>query len=216
MTLAAWMAIAALWIVVICLAFAMLALARQIGVLHERLQPVGALTLPKGPVVGRSAPEIEVVSITGEPARIGAVRADGYNTLLIFVSPSCPVCKSLLPALRAIRRSERPAVDVILASDGSRLEHLDFIARESLQEFRYVLSEALGIAYGAGKLPHAVLLDPDGIVRANGLVNSREHLDSLFEARERGVGTLQEFMRARERQDASGGTSGQRRIDAKL
>jgi methylamine dehydrogenase accessory protein MauD len=214
MTLAAWVSIAALWVIVICLTIAVLALARQIGVLHERLQPVGALMLPKGLTVGQPAPEIEVITITGESLRIGAARTNGTNTLLIFMSPTCPVCKSLLPALRAIRRSEKPAVDVILASDGSRLEHLDFIAQESLQEFRYVLSEPLGITYGAGRLPHAVLLDAGGIVRANGLVNSREHLDSLFEAGERGVATLQEFMRAKERQVTPGGTNGRERIDA--
>lgn len=214
MTPAAWIAMAALWLIVICLSIAVLALARQIGVLHERLQPVGALTLPKGLTVGQPAPEIEVITISGEFLRIGAARPNGTDTLLVFVSPTCPVCKSLLPALRAIRRNERPAVDVILASDGSRLEHLDFIAQESLQEFRYVLSEPLGIAYGAGRLPHAVLLDAGGIVRANGLVNSREHLDSLFEARERGVATLQEFMWAKDRQGVPGGTNGREKIDA--
>jgi methylamine dehydrogenase accessory protein MauD len=123
--------------------------------------------------------------------------------LLVFVSPSCPVCKSLLPALRAIRRREKPSTKVILASDGPRLEHADFIAAESLGEFTYVLSEALGIAYGAGRLPHAVLIDGAGVVRASGLVNSREHLDSLFEARERGVASLQEWMAGRERRDVA-------------
>jgi methylamine dehydrogenase accessory protein MauD len=113
----------------------------------------------------------------------------------VFVSPTCPVCKSLLPALRSIRRHGQPRVDIVLASDGSRLEHLDFIAAESLEEFTYVLSEPLGVALGAGRLPHAVLIDGASIVRASGLVNSREHLDSLFEARERGIATLQDWAR---------------------
>ena len=85
----------------------------------------------------------------------------------------------------------------MLASDGSRLEHTDFVAAEGLEDFPYVLSEPLGIAFGAGRLPHAVLIDAEAIVRASGLVNSREHLDSLFEARERGVASLQEWARAR-------------------
>jgi methylamine dehydrogenase accessory protein MauD len=80
---------------------------------------------------------------------------------------------------------------VILASDGARLEHLDFIATESLDEFPYVLSEALGVSYGVGRLPYAVLIDGKGIVRATGLVNTREQLDSLFEAKERGVANVQ-------------------------
>lgn len=192
MTVAGWLALGVLWAVVIVLGLAVLALARQIGVLHERLQPVGALKLAKGLKVGEAAPEVRAADIGGRDLVLGAPSASGRDTLVMFVSPTCPVCKSLLPALRSIRRDER--VDVVLASDGSRLEHKDFIAAESLQDFTYVLSEPLGIAFGAGRLPHAVLLDGAGVVRATGLVNTREQLDSLFEARERGVASLQEHL----------------------
>jgi methylamine dehydrogenase accessory protein MauD len=194
MSAAGWVAISALWAVVIGLAVVVFALARQIGVLHERLQPVGALSLARGLRVGDPSPRLEVATVAGDTLHIGAPNPRGVDTLLLFVSPSCPVCKSLLPALRSIRRREKPPVEVILASDGPAAEHDAFVAAESLQEFPYVLSERLGLAFGAGRLPHAVLLDGDGIVRASGLVNSREHLDSLFEARERGVASLQEYL----------------------
>jgi methylamine dehydrogenase accessory protein MauD len=206
MTAAAWTVIGLLWLVVLALVLVVLSLARQIGVLHERLRPVGALQLAQGLKVGEPAPVIEAQSIsagvtTGAPIataaahtlRVGAPHAEGRDTLVMFVSPTCPVCKSLLPALRAILRNEQPRVDVILASDGARLEHLDFIGAESLDEFPYVLSEPLGMAYGVGRLPYAVLIDGRGIVRATGLVNTREQLDSLFEAKEQGVANLQEL-----------------------
>ena len=45
-----------------------------------------------------------------------------------------------------------------------------------------VLSARARRAYEVGRLPYAVLVDAAGIVRAKGLVNSREHLESLFEA----------------------------------
>jgi len=32
------------------------------------------------------------------------------------------------------------------------------------------------------------------VIRARGLVNTREHLESLFEAMERGVGSVQEYL----------------------
>ena len=223
MTTAGWTVIALLWLVVLALVLVVLSLARQIGVLHERLRPVGALQLAQGLKVGEPAPVIEVQSVSGwnmpggtanvlgaahstneaiaaQVLRVGAAHAQGRDSLVMFVSPTCPVCKSLLPALRAIRRDEQPRVDVILASDGARLEHLDFIATESLDEFPYVLSEQLGVAYGVGRLPYAVLIDGKGIVRATGLVNTREQLDSLFEAKESGVANIQELA-ARE-QDA--------------
>jgi methylamine dehydrogenase accessory protein MauD len=44
------------------------------------------------------------------------------------------------------------------------------------------------------KLPFAALIDKDGILRAKGMVNSREHLESLFEAQAKGVASLQEYL----------------------
>jgi methylamine dehydrogenase accessory protein MauD len=59
----------------------------------------------------------------------------------------------------------------------------------------YVLSAPLGMSYGVAKLPYAVLIDKDGIVAAQGLVNTREHLESLFEAQRRGVASIQEYLK---------------------
>jgi methylamine dehydrogenase accessory protein MauD len=50
------------------------------------------------------------------------------------------------------------------------------------------------MTYGVAKLPYAVLIDEDGIVAAQGLVNTREHLESLFEAQRRGVASIQEYL----------------------
>ena len=53
------------------------------------------------------------------------------------------------------------------------------------------------MAYRVSRLPYAVLLDEKGVIRAKGLVNSREQLESLFNAKELGVGSVQEYLRAR-------------------
>lgn len=201
MSATAWTIIALLWIVVVALIFVVFALARQVGLLHERIRPAGALHMAKGLRVGEVAPVIETADIAGRQLQVGAASRQGRATLVAFVSPTCPVCKTLLPVLRAMRRSERGSVDVILASDGDRAEHLAFIAAEQLEEFTYVLSERLGISYGATKLPYAVLVDATGVVRSNGLVNTREHLESLFEAQALGVANIQEFV-ARGRAEA--------------
>ena len=66
MTVAGWIAIAVLWVVVVCLALAVLALARQIGVLHERLQPVGALQLSHGLRVGEPRPRSRSPTCPGD------------------------------------------------------------------------------------------------------------------------------------------------------
>jgi methylamine dehydrogenase accessory protein MauD len=57
-----------------------------------------------------------------------------------------------------------------------------------------VLSAELGMAYKVGKLPFAVLIDETGRVRAKGLINSREQLESLFTAKDLGVESIQEYL----------------------
>ena len=182
-----------LWVLVVALAAVVLALTRQLGVLHERIAPAGALMLNRGLTVGEPAPVIEVTDLEGRAFRIGAPRSDGRSTLLLFVSPTCPVCKTLLPAVLSSRKDERGWLDVLLASDGDLTQQRDFVRRERLEVVPYIVSGALGLAYQVGRLPFGALLDEHGIVRARGLVNSREHLESLFEAKRLGVASLQEY-----------------------
>ena len=182
-----------LWIVVLCLLAVVLALTRQLGVLHERIAPVGALMLNRGLAVGEPAPTMDVVDLHGANLRLGAPRTDGKSTLLLFVSPTCPVCKSLLPIVKSSGRDERDWLDIILASDGNTDEHRDYIRANGLGAIPYVLSAPLGMTFQVSRLPFAALLDEAGILRARGLINSREHLESLFEAKRLGVASLQDY-----------------------
>ena len=187
-----------LWIAVLVLAAVVVALVRQVGVLHERLRPAGALALSSGPRVGDAAPVLEAADLAGAAHAVGAPRDDARDTLLFFLSPTCPVCKALLPVLASLSRD---GLRALLASDGPRDEHAAFVARERI-ELPYLLSNPLGLAYRVGKLPFAVLIDGAGVVRAQGLVNTREHLESLLEARAQGVASIQEYL-ARERKGAA-------------
>jgi methylamine dehydrogenase accessory protein MauD len=182
-----------LWVLVLALSAVVLALTRQLGVLHQRIAPAGALVLNRGLAVGEPAPVLELAALDGRELRVGLARDDGRSTLLLFVSPSCPVCKSLLPAVKSSRKDERSWMDVILASDGDSAEQREFVRAQGLEGIPYVVSAALGLAYQVSRLPFAALLDERGVLRARGLVNSREHLESLFEAKRLGVASLQEY-----------------------
>lgn len=182
-----------LWAIVIVLAMVTLALARQIGVLYERIAPAGALIIDKGPRIGERAPLFELRDLAGRALKLGGLHPQGRNTVMLFVSPSCPVCKKLLPIAKSLLKSET-STDLVLASDGEEEAQRRFIGRERLEAFPYVLSRELGMAYQIGKLPYAVLVDADGVIRAKGLINTREHLESLFEAQQAGVGSLQEYL----------------------
>jgi methylamine dehydrogenase accessory protein MauD len=181
-----------LWLAVLALLVAVIALSRQIGILYERVAPMGALMMDTGPKVGEAAPVFDLPSLDGRQLVIGAPGT--RSTLMFFLSPTCPVCKKLLPILQSISSAESKWLDLVFASDGEQPEHEAFRRRAGLTAFPYVLSAELGMRWRISKLPYAVLIDERGIVRAKGLVNSREQIDSLFVARDMGVASVQEYM----------------------
>ncbi|NAW12467.1 methylamine dehydrogenase accessory protein MauD [Halomonas marinisediminis] len=182
-----------LWIGLIALALVVVALVRQIGVLHARIAPAGALILDKGVEVNNPAPQVTSADRHGRPVNVGYKGERGQ--LLFFLSPTCPVCKSLLPTLRSLGKSYRQELEVIYVSDGDHEQQMELIKQHHLEDARYVIGPEIGMTYQIGKLPYAVLIDAEGVLKAKGLVNNREHLESLFEAQAMGVGTLQEYMR---------------------
>ena len=76
---------------------------------------------------------------------------------------------------------------------------------KGLGKFPYVVSEHLGRSYGVAKLPYAVLIDEAGKLSSTGLVNTREHLESLFVAKETGVSSIQQYLSQRGPRHASSG-----------
>jgi methylamine dehydrogenase accessory protein MauD len=177
-----------LWLAVGVLALLVLALARQVGVLHERVAPLGALMLDQGPKVGERAPIFEIKDLLGRPTRLGGLR--GRPLLLLFVSSTCPVCKKILPIALRLAREEN--LDLALIGD-EREEDLRRLA-QGLAEVQVLNAPEVGQAYKVGKIPYAVLIDPEGVIRAKGLVNNREHLESLMEAYRLGMASIQDYL----------------------
>ncbi len=192
-----------LWILVLALVAVVFALTRQIGVLYERVAPAGALMSGKGLKTGELAPVFDLETVDGHKLKIGGERSDEKSTLLFFLSPTCPVCKVLIPVLEAMRKSESGWLEIILASDGDLEEHRTWLKKQQMESWPYVLSPQLGITMQVGKLPFAALIDENGILCARGLVNNREHIESLFEARKQGVASIQEYLKTKQQQDVA-------------
>ena len=195
---AAWIAVIGIqWILLVALAIVVFALIRQVGILHQRVAPAGALTLSEGVKPGAVAPALSLNTLDGQPIIVGGASSHGRSTLLMFVSPDCPVCAQLVPAIRAIAAQETSWLDVIFASDGASPKHAEFRKQKGLAAFPYIVSMELGLTFQIGKLPFAVLLDETGRLMSQGLTNSREHVESLFEAKRLGVSSIQEYLRRR-------------------
>lgn len=182
-----------LWFIVIVLLVVVYALARQIGVLHERVAPVGALMPMNGPKIGEQIQTIQAKNLAGTTLVVG--QHDERKTFIYFLSPGCPVCKSLLPVVQDFAIQEQSTLNVLFASDGETTATHERYAKEHGIAFdQYILSRELGISLGVNKLPFAVLLNPDGVLRGRGLVNNREHIESLLNADEMDVSSLQEYL----------------------
>jgi methylamine dehydrogenase accessory protein MauD len=188
-------AVVILSLVVIALLLVVLALARQVGILFERVAPMGALMTDAGPKIGELSPLFDLTTLDDKPLTIGGPRP--ANTLVFFLSTTCPVCKKLIPVLRSLRQAEGKGLEVVLASDGETSVHQAFRRSVNLTDFPYVLSQDLGMTYRINRLPFAVVLDAAGVVRGKGLVNSREQLESLLNARDMGQASIQDWYAAR-------------------
>jgi methylamine dehydrogenase accessory protein MauD len=174
-----WASYAALWILVFLEAAAVLALSRQIGRLHLRMGYAGARMTDVGPELDTPAPPFQERGVDGSLVTLGSER--NRATLLVFLSPRCPLCEELAPAVRAIFRHEKKGVEIIVISRyPDEAENRTFIRRHQLNGIPYVISPQLTDAYGITSSPHAVLVDATGKVRSKGVANNLEQLESLL------------------------------------
>ncbi len=119
-----------LWVLVIVLALIVLALARQVGILHERVAPAGALMPTSGPKVGELTEPMTLNDLRGNDVIIGGTNPDGVATFVMFISPTCPVCKSLVPTAKSLARREGKRMRLVFASDGDKVEQHEAYARD--------------------------------------------------------------------------------------
>ena len=155
-----------LWGVVIILALTVLALARQVGVLHERVAPAGALINGAGPGVGEESPRLEVHALAGNAITIGGTLAAGRALLMLFVSHTCPICKKLIPIAQDFARASGWTC---CSSEMATPRTAQLIAQFGWTSNAFVNGPEIGMAYRVDKLPYAVLLDEAGMIAAKGL-----------------------------------------------
>jgi methylamine dehydrogenase accessory protein MauD len=167
-----------LWVLVIALALLTLALARQVGTLHLRLGPRGALELDEeGPPLGEAPGPVDTSDVAGRPVTVGG---PGQPQLLLFVSPGCPVCREVLPSLPVAARAGRMRPLVVADAE----HEVDAYGAWSPATPVIAGPEIAGM-YRVPGTPYAVALDRLGAVRAKGTVNTLEQLEGLVETARR-------------------------------
>jgi hypothetical protein len=148
------------WLLVIVLCIVVVALARQVGTLHLRLGPRGALEVDtEGPPLGEAPPPRPAALEDGSRAVLGG---PGTPRLVLFVSPTCPVCEEVRPSVPAAASSAGLAAQFVHDPDAERL-------------------------WNVPGTPFAVVMDETGVVHAKGTVNNLEQLEGLVDTAERRI-----------------------------
>lgn len=101
-----------LWVAVLVLGITVVALLRQIGVLHTRIAPMGVHFAGEGPEKDEPAPD----------ARQYDYRKNDI-TLIAFTSPTCELCAKLEPGLH---RMEQSYEELAIRTVSSELEQNTF------------------------------------------------------------------------------------------
>ena len=186
---------ALLWIVVIVEGILLLALARQIGLLHQRLNVGGARIMNAGPKIGETVPALDAQDVNNEHVTLGIER--GKRALLLFISIGCGTCETLLPQIKQLARLERDNLEIKLVVFGNAdLENgQKYAQKHGLDStLPLIVSNDLGVQYRVSIAPYGLVIDRSGILRAKGLVNSYHDIESLLNAEEMGVRSIDQFM----------------------
>ncbi|MGG6429038.1 methylamine utilization protein MauD [Acetobacter ghanensis] len=157
--------------------------------LFQEIAPVGALTNARGPQPGDVCPAQPFATLDGQ----AMVLAGGSRPrLLLFVSATCPISRKVIPIARNFCAKEQ--LELVLAGDDNPVAQAHFAQQIGTPPALFVNDPALGRALEVDKLPAAFLLDQQGVLIARGLVNNREHLESLLNAWESGFDTVQAYI----------------------
>lgn len=178
MLLSIWQAL--LVLLVLVLAVVLVALARQIGVLHERLAPLGNQEVKPGLDVGQIVPRLVLHTLDGKPFTVGDVLPPGRRQLLLFVAAECPVCKRVSPIARQIA-TER-GLDLVFVGDGPEPELAAMQkARPEMQGVPLITGVELALVLQINRMPSVVLLDERGTILAKDLVNTRRQIEGVLD-----------------------------------
>lgn len=150
---------------------AIIALTRQVGILHLRARPLPALESEEGPIIGSR------VQLNGFREAIQHYGGRNGHVLVGFVSPSCRLCHPLLPAFDALRRQIR----TVLVVDGSESRAAEYLRGQQVHA-PHIAYPGVFLENSIPGTPFAVVTDVDGTVRAAGGVNSLEQIEYLVQA----------------------------------
>lgn len=164
-----------LWVVQILTVLVVAGLARQVGLIHLRVKPVGAGKLEQGPSVGARVNLLPLETLRGQPIQ-------SFDTskliLLVLVNPTCSLCAPVLTGLPRLRKAESRKISLLVAVDNEAKDGLAYLSTYGLGDG--IATRELTLP-SIDTRPFGVVLSPDQVVLTSGVMNSLEQLEELLE-----------------------------------
>jgi hypothetical protein len=169
---ALWTVIALLSVIVVVDSVAIIALTRQIGLLHLRGGPQHAPQGRRGPQAGRRL-QLDV------PPAISGNGSGPELVLYGFVRPECGSCAAALPAFTSVASALRASERAVLVSDADEARTRDYLTRHGVTLPLVTGPQALQ-ANDIPGTPYAVVADRAGHVIAASAAFSAEQLEAMI------------------------------------
>lgn len=126
------------------------------------------VSLPQeGLPIGAAAPDFELPALGGENVSFGDLIGRGKPLLLVFVSPNCSGCKTLMPVTRLWQRDYSDRVSVAVITRGSIEDNLESLSRYDIEQLLIDNNLKVAATYQAEWTPGAVLVAPDGKIASH-------------------------------------------------
>jgi hypothetical protein len=189
MSIVGWIVVALLFVLILWLGFALIALIRTQAGLRARIEDLEASIAPVrlagGLPVGRSAPDWEIA--TSDGGSLAAASLAGTRHVLLFADTSCAACDDVVPAaIEAAADGTLPPV-VVIAREGDAPLPTSWVGPWTGVEHG---DEASG-AFQVEVSPHLFVIDEGGAIVAQGGAATLADVEALVREA-RGIQVLPE------------------------
>ena len=131
-----------------------------------------------GHAPGTAAPAFEAETVRGGSTSLNDLLAPGLPLVLLFTSPACEPCRTLVPKVALWQRLHAGRLTIAAVSGGGRVATTIEAEDHGLDRVLIDTDLAVYEAYGANGTPGAVLVSPDGTI-ASYIASGSESVERL-------------------------------------
>lgn len=181
-TLPLWLVISQ-WVLLFALGFLIIVMYRQIGLL-EQLKDRGSER--EGLPIGERAAPFDYTPVHQSTDASTRFEPGGRWSLLVFADPGCVSCSNTLLALERWLPRLGPLMHVLVATTAESVQIAAVDAfRTASCEICRIPSDVSSKLYRTGVTPFGYLIDPEGIIRAKGIIVDEASLRKIVSKADR-------------------------------